>query len=83
MPRRLSLEQQWRSFEIMTGVAATSPIQRKEMRRAFYAGASSIMDAIVTSLDPGTEPTDADMEYMDSLTKELSQFASDIAAGRA
>jgi hypothetical protein len=83
MPKRLTLAQQWTSFELMTGVVNTSGIQRHEMRRAFYAGAASLMDAMMVSLSADAEPTEADMQYMDSIANELREFGESIATGRA
>ena len=83
MPKRLTLAQQWQSFELATGVAVTAPIQRQEMRRAFYGGAAALLDAMMLGFTDDTEPTEADMQYMDSIAKELKKFGEDVAAGRA
>jgi hypothetical protein len=83
MPNRLTLAQQWTSFELMTGVVKTSGIQRHEMRRAFYAGAAALMDAMMIGLSADAEPTEADMQYMDSIADELRQFAENVSIGRA
>lgn len=83
MPKRLTLAQQWTSFELMTGVANTSNLQRQEMRRAFYAGAAALMDAMMIGLSADAEPTEADMQYMDSIANELREFGENIATGRA
>lgn len=53
------------------------------MRRAFYAGAESLMRAIMVGLDPEGEPTDADMARMVAIEQELEQFARDVGEGRA
>jgi hypothetical protein len=83
MPKRLSLANQWTTFELKTGVANTSDIQRQEMRRAFYGGAASLMDAMMLGFSEDSEPTEEDLQYMDSIAKELKKFGEDIAAGRA
>jgi len=67
----------------MTGVANTSNLQRQEMRRAFYAGAAALMDAMMIGLSADAEPTEADMQYMDSIANELREFGENIATGRA
>lgn len=73
----------WRSYAEQVLPFGASDVQRQESRRAFYAGAQSLFGGILTMLDPGEEPTDADLAKMDAVQAELSQFADDIQAGRA
>ena len=40
------------------------------------------MTAIMGSLDPGRDPTEADEAYMNSLQRELEAFRKDVMAGR-
>ena len=58
--------------------AAMSPdapqIQVDEMRMAFMAGAQHLFASIMTILDPGEEPTNADLRRMDLIDKELRAF---------
>ena len=58
-------------------------VQIIETRRAFYAGAEAMLRVIMTGLDPGSEPTDADEARMVALDEELLAFARDVAGGRA
>ena len=58
-------------------------IQIQESRRAFYAGAASLLNSIMNMLDPGTEPTERDLLRMDALHAELVKFNDDVLAGRA
>lgn len=58
-------------------------VQRWETRRAFYAGAQALFTSILTMLDPGEEPTEADLSKMDHLEEELTSFKEDVRAGRA
>lgn len=81
--KKKSLAEQWTEFELSTGVAATSIVQRTEMRRAFYAGAASFLDAMLHGFTANTEPEQEDHDYLDSLTNEMEQFGRDIIAGRA
>ena len=82
MPK-LTLQDQWDNFELAVGLVQFSQIQRQEMKRAFYAGATSILDAIMKSLSPDAEPTEEDMDYMNSLHLELVEFSNQIRQGRA
>jgi hypothetical protein len=48
--------------------------QLREMRMAFFAGAQHLFGSIMTILDPGAEPTEADIKRMDDINNELNQF---------
>lgn len=71
----------WRSYAEQVIPMNAPDIQRQECRRAFYAGAASVFSGIMTMLDPGAEPTDADLEKMSALEDELNQYAKSLAAG--
>ncbi len=60
-----------------------SPIQRKEMKRAFYAGAQCILFRVIQSFAPETEPTEADIQVMGDVHQELQDFAKLIQEGKA
>lgn len=55
-----------------------SEIQLDEMRKAFFAGAQHLFASIMVVLDLGSEPTDKDMERMNRINDELSQFAEEF-----
>jgi len=69
--------------------ADAPPEQLHEMRLAFFAGAQHLFVSIMSVLDPGSEPTDADMERMSNIDAELRAFSQDFelrhvpAGGRA
>lgn len=73
----------WRSFAERVLPADAIPIQRQEMRKAFYGGAAMLLHSIVAFLDPGTEPTDRDLEKMDKLQRELDAFGKAVREGKA
>jgi hypothetical protein len=52
--------------------------QLHEMRLAFFAGAQHLFSSIMSILDPGSEPTDADMERMAQIDGELRAFIQDF-----
>lgn len=64
-------------------LAAISPdapqIQIDEMRMAFFAGAQHLFASIMGILDPGEEPTDADLKRMDQIHAELAAFEHEFA----
>jgi hypothetical protein len=55
------------------------PDQVREMRMAFFGGAQHLFGTIMSILDPGNEPTDADMRRMDLIDKELKEFITVFA----
>jgi hypothetical protein len=62
-------------------VPADAPeIQIKETRQAFYAGASILFTVLTMPgvLDPGDEPTDADMQKMADLQAEIDAFGAGL-----
>ena len=83
MTERRTLADQWSQFVRKVGLTNMHAIQRKEMRRAFYAGAASLLDAMMTGLDEDREPTADDLAYLDRISDELEKFGLDIAAGKA
>lgn len=81
MKRRLMAEQ-WDEFSKILP-SNCSVVQKTEMRRAFYAGAQSIIYKLMNSFDAGSGPSDTDVTLMDDLTTELNEFADSVAMGRA
>lgn len=53
-------------------------IQLQEMRMAFLAGAQHLFSSIMSILDPGTNPTKADLRRMDLIDRELNAFAEEL-----
>lgn len=49
-------------------------IQLYEMQLAFMAGAEHVWSSMMTMLDPGEEPTEADLRRMDLIQKELVEW---------
>jgi hypothetical protein len=50
------------------------------MRHAFYAGAIVLFQSILAMLDPGEEPTAADLKRMDALDQELREYMREMAS---
>lgn len=49
-------------------------VQLEEMRTAFFAGAQHLFSSVMTIMDPGDEPTDADMRRIRRIDDELCAF---------
>jgi hypothetical protein len=54
-----------------------------ECRRAFFGGATTLFEAIMRIMEPGSEPTDADCARMDQIARELQRYGADLKAGAA
>jgi hypothetical protein len=73
----------WTSFEQSVFSPEIGPVQRREMRRAFYSGAEELFSTIMAMLEPGEDATDADLTRMSDLHDELERFKEDLQGGRA
>lgn len=62
--------------------AEPSALQEEEMRNAFFAGAQHLLSSIMNTLDPGSEPTDADLLRLVNIEKELRAFILDFQTRR-
>jgi hypothetical protein len=81
--KRQLMGEQWDSFARAIFNKDTPDVQRREMRRAFYAGGEAILFKILTEFAPDAEPTEADLQIMDDLHKELLEFGKLMQQGRA
>jgi len=83
MKRRRAAEA-WNEFVTIAMHPQAPEGQRREMRRAFYAGADAILIRIMQALGPDTgEPTAEDLQVMTDLQEEFAEFARAMKAGRA
>jgi hypothetical protein len=53
--------------------------QLREMRMAFFAGAQHLFSSIMSILEPGAEPTEADLQRMDLIRTELDEWRAKLA----
>lgn len=68
----------WLAYELLTGIRDMSDIQRRECRKAFFSGAQHLFASIMTILEPGEEPTQADLERMNKINAELEEFVEEL-----
>lgn len=68
------IEAGWIGLRLVSIPLDASAIQLDEMRNAFFAGAQHLLGSIIGILDPGEEPTDADMRRMSLIQAELDGF---------
>lgn len=72
------IERGWQRYRDLVIPADAPDVQIQECRQAYYAGAAVLMESIMATLDPGSEPTDADLERMNSIQAELDEFGQQI-----
>lgn len=58
-------------------------VQWIESRRSFFAGALTLFECLMRILEPGTEPTDADLRPMDRIAGELTRYREELKKGTA
>src|SRR4051794_39538532 len=62
-----------------TAIPSDAPeVQVREMRMAYMAGAQHLFSSILSILDPGGEPTEADLHKMDLINAELRAFHDEV-----
>ena len=76
------VEAGWVGLKAMAVPADAPAIQLEEMRNAFFAGAQHVYSSIMTMLDPGEDPTEADLSRMDAIDKELRNFINNYTVRR-
>jgi hypothetical protein len=81
--KRLLMAEQWDQYARGVLPANCSPVQKQEMRRAFYTGAQAILWAIIGAFSPESEPTAEDLKVMEDVDQELRDFAEAVRQGRA
>lgn len=79
LSRRLSdqgklIEAGWIGLRIACMDLAAPEVQVNEMRMAFMAGAQHPFSSIMNILDPGEEPTAADLARIEKISNELDEF---------
>ena len=74
------IESGWVAFRLFVVPADAPQIQIDEMRHAYMAGAQHLFSSVMTIMEPGNEPTDADLRRMDLIADELDAFAKELSA---
>lgn len=66
----------WDKYRLEVIPIDASRTQVEETRNGFYAGAWHLLACVMSALEPGTEPTDADLKLLDEIQAELQAFAA-------
>lgn len=77
------IEAGWQSMRLLCLAADAPEIQIEEMRKAFFMGAQHLYAALNCIMDPGQEPTDADMNRMSLIHTELEAFRMEVTSEHA
>lgn len=77
------IEQGWKRYQERVLPPGAPAIQIRETRRAFYQGIRWFIEGLLHNIDPGSEPTETDLELLDSVQDELDRFLVDVEQGRA
>ena len=81
--RRRYIQEQWNSYLAAVVPCNASETQRRETKRAFYAGAHGIIAAIMVALSKVEETTEEDYQIMEDIQAEAEAFVVELRAGRA
>ena len=72
------IEAGWQSLRVMTIHKDAPALRLDELRMAFFAGAQHLFGSMMSFLEEGQEPTEADLKRMDAIQKELEEFAEQL-----
>ena len=77
-----TVQEQWQIFEALVVPKNAPPVQRQEMRRAFYAGAEAMM-RIQWNIGDSSVSEDAGIQILEGCRDELKRFAQQVANNAA
>lgn len=77
-----TVSERWREFETILP-RGSSALQRREMRRAFYAGFYSALMAGIEMADQTGDDDEAGVQQIEALHVECRRFAADVRSGYA
>jgi hypothetical protein len=77
-----TIADQWALFEKLVIPANAPPIQRQEMRRAFYAGAEALL-GLQMEIGDGSITEEAGVAIIEGWHDECRRFAAMVAEGKA
>ncbi len=80
--KRQFMAEQWNTFAAKVLPIGCPERQRRETRRGFYAGAHALLN-VIGEFDPGPEPTEQDVKFMEDLDQKLKEFATAVKMGKA
>lgn len=82
-PNPKTIAEAWQIYDTRVLPDVAGEVQRKETRRAFYAGAMVLLDIMMAGVSDDPEFTEADQALGDRIQAELAQFSDDLQTGKA
>lgn len=76
--RGMIMEGGWKALLALDVPPGASDLQKSEMRKAYFYGAQHLFASILSIMEPGTEPTEKDMNRVTLISKELERFADKL-----
>src|SRR4249919_1634430 len=77
------IEAGWVGLRLAVGLENAPAEQLREMRLAFLGGAQHLFSSVMNVLEPGAEPTDADLQRMHLIADELEAAEKELVANYA
>lgn len=77
-----TIQTQWEKFSSLVVPKDASPVQKQEMRRAFYAGAEA-MSKILFAIGDQSLSEDAGAQILEGCQDEINRFALQVLEGKA
>lgn len=74
------IEAGWVGYQHLVLSPSAPQIQIDECRMAFFCGAQHLFGSIIGMLDPGADPTTADLQRMSQIDAELRAFIAIFSA---
>jgi|SRR3954468_3438724 hypothetical protein len=68
----------WTAYRHLAMHPEAPPDQIRECRIAYYAGAQHLFGSLTSMMDADAEPTDADMNKMELMHRELLDFIAEF-----
>ena len=75
------LESAWEDFRAHVIHPKASELQLTEMRRAFYAGAGCLLVTLLSTVSPGDDVQQSDLDRLRSINEELQAFSAAVQKG--
>jgi hypothetical protein len=75
------LESAWEDFRAHVIHPKASELQLTEMRRAFYAGAGCLLVTLLSTVSPGDDVQQSDLDRLKSVNDELVAFTDAARRG--
>jgi len=72
------IEAGWVGYRLAVMSPDAPPIQLEECKLAFFAGSHHLFASMMTIMDPGAEPTDADLKKMEMINEEMQKFGREF-----